>query len=132
MQFSASQRISGFSTYLFVIAHISYYSIGKDAFTLHIFHTIQQILCKGTFTFRLFSARLITGKFLLSIGRLFQSTNRQSEFSRHSHESRTKKTECERALLSTGENYFSLYIKVFFHTMKFSLMYVGFYNDSFL
>ena len=43
MQFSASQQISGFSTYLFAVSHISYYSIGK-----------------GTFTWRIFSARLMT------------------------------------------------------------------------
>ena len=50
----------------------------------------------------LFSARLmtVTGKFQSPIGRLTQSTNRQSEFSSHSHELRTKKAQCKRALRS--------------------------------
>ena len=49
----------------------------------------------ATFTLRLFSARLmtVTGKFQLPIGRISQSNNRQSEFSSHIHESRTKKSQ---------------------------------------
>ena len=44
-----------------------------------------------------FSARLmtVTGKFRLPIG---HSTNRQSKFSSHSHESRSKKSQCKRIL----------------------------------
>jgi len=34
----------------------------------------------------------VTGKLRLLIGRLIQSTNRESEFSGHSYESRTKKS----------------------------------------
>ena len=43
--------------------------------------------------YTLFSARLmaVTGKFRLPIRRLSKSTNRQSYFSSHSHESRAKK-----------------------------------------
>ena len=49
-----------------------------------------------------FSARLmtVTGKFGLPIGRPRQLTNRQSEFSSHSTESRTKNVQCKRALMN--------------------------------
>ena len=40
----------------------------------------------------------VTGKFRSPSGRLTQSTNRQSEFSSRSHESRTKKAQCKQAL----------------------------------
>ena len=47
------------------------------------------------FTLSIFSARLmtVTGKIRLPIGRLSSATNRLSEFSSHSHESRTKKSQ---------------------------------------
>ena len=67
----------------------------------------------GTFTAWPFSARLlmtVTGKFRLPIGKLTETVdrNRQSEFSSHSHDSRTKKsrnfpvTVMTRALKSLG------------------------------
>ena len=52
-------------------------------------------------TLKLFSARhmTVTGKFQLPHGRLSQSTNRQSEFSRHSRESRTKTSQFKRTFI---------------------------------
>ena len=51
-------------------------------------------------------------QFRLSIGRLRQSINRQLEFSRHSHESRTKNSQYQRTLKTDGHQNCSMCLQV--------------------
>ena len=52
-----------------------------------------------------FQHTTVTGKLRYSIGRLTQSTNRQSELSSLSNESRAKKAQCNRTLKNIYSNF---------------------------
>ena len=69
----------------------------KDSGFRNNFYGVLRYVYVETF----FCGRLmtVTGKFQFSTGRLAQSTNRQSEFSSHSHESPTKKSQCKRTFM---------------------------------
>ena len=49
---------------------------------------------------------MVTEKFLLPIDRLSQLTNGQSEYSSHSHETRTKKAQCKRTFIDRHRKYY--------------------------
>ena len=74
---------------------------------------------KGSFTLRLFSARLttVTGKSQSPIGRQRQSTNNQSESSNHSHESRTRKSQCKHTVRPS--NYFAALLRTSTRVISF-------------
>ena len=82
--------------------------------------SLHRISCiKGTFTIRLSSARLmtVTGNFRLPIGRLKQSTNRQSKFTSHSHGSRILIVKVPFGVSHCNKNCISV-VTIFLHCNK--------------